>query len=171
MGVLVIIFDFDQTLVDTSPVEHLRAQRAWGAVMAQANKLPVYEGITPLIVELASRQVPLAIVTKSPDMVPKHFVRTHKWPIDIVLGYHQIRNRKPHPEGLLMALNRAGVEAQHAVHIGDQAEDTEAARAAGITAIGVHWGLSDCGALEASAPDALFGTVTLLRDYLLQRFA
>ena len=30
-----IIFDFDQTLVDTSPVEALRAARRWKDVMAQ----------------------------------------------------------------------------------------------------------------------------------------
>lgn len=103
-----IIFDFDQTLVDTSSVEDLRAARNWKAVMAQASKLPVYEGINELIQELHEAGQKIAIVTKSPDMVPKAFIKAHGWPIDIVVGYHQVKNRKPHPEGLLLAMSKAG---------------------------------------------------------------
>ncbi|NKL24238.1 HAD hydrolase-like protein [Rhizobium leguminosarum] len=102
-----VIFDFDQTLVDTSSVEHLRAARNWKAVMAQASKLPVYDGINELIQELHNAGQTIAIVTKSPDMVPKAFIKAHGWPIDIVVGYHHVKNRKPHPEGLLLAMSKS----------------------------------------------------------------
>ena len=104
----VVIFDFDLTLVDTKPVETLRAARNWNAVMARASGLQVYNGIHELLADLDAKQQTLAIVTKSPDMVPRHFVERHRWPIHIVLGYHQVRRRKPDPEGLLLAMQRAG---------------------------------------------------------------
>jgi len=121
-----IIFDFDQTLVDTSSVEPLRAARRWKDLMAQAPKLRVYDGVAELLTALHGKGQRLAIVTKSPDMVPKAFIRQHKWPIDIVVGYHQVKKRKPDPEGLLCAMQQAGESPEDTLHVGDQPEDTEA---------------------------------------------
>lgn len=162
-----IIFDFDLTLVDTKPMEALRRARNWDAVMAHASGLEVYDGIHELLADLDARQQTLAIVTKSPDMVPRYFVERYQWPIRIVLGYHQVRRRKPDPEGLLLAMQRAGAEPEGTFHVGDQPEDTEAARAAGVTAIGAGWGIADTRELAASKPDRLFRRVREIREYLL----
>ncbi|MER9545242.1 HAD hydrolase-like protein [Mesorhizobium sp. M0437] len=160
-----IIFDFDQTLVDTSSVEHLRAAGNWKAVMAQAAKLPVYDGINELIQELHEAGQTIAIVTKSPDMVPRAFIKAHGWPIDIVVGYHHVKNRKPHPEGLLLAMSKAPAASDVSYHVGDQAHDTEASRGAKVVAVGSAWGCSDMSELEASKPDVLFSSVAALRKY------
>lgn len=161
----VVIFDFDLTLVDTGPVEARREARQWGAVMARVPGLDVYDGIHELLSDLHSRDQTLAIVTKSPDMVPKAFVERHGWPIDIVVGYHQVRRRKPDPEALLLAMRRAGTDPDDTFHVGDQPEDTEAARAANVMAIGAGWGLADTAPLEASRPDRLFVSVETLRRF------
>jgi HAD superfamily hydrolase (TIGR01549 family) len=163
-----IIFDFDQTLVDTSPVEALRAARRWRDVMAQAPRLKVYDGVGELLQALKQREQHLAIVTKSPDMVPKAFIEQHKWPIDIVVGYHQVRKRKPDPEGLLLAMKQAGAAPDKTFHVGDQPEDTEASRAAKVAAIGSAWGLLDLAALEASKPDRIFKSVDELKTFLMK---
>ena len=163
-----IIFDFDLTLVNTRPVEAFRAARNWKAVMDRAAELEVYEGISDLLRELHAREQVLAIVTKSPDMVPRAFIRQHKWPIDIVVGYHQVKRRKPDPEGLLLAMKKAGEVAENTFHVGDQPEDTEASRAANVIAIGAGWGLPDTSRLEASGPDHLFMTVPELQEFLLK---
>lgn len=162
-----IIFDFDQTLVDTGPVEALRAQKNWRGVMARIGELTVYPGISELLNCLRENGDTLAIVTKSPDMVPKAFVRAHDWPIDIVVGYHAVSRRKPDPEGLLLAMQRARASADRTFHVGDQAEDTLAARAAGVTALGSLWGIRDRADLTASAPDALFTAVADLHAFLV----
>lgn len=99
-----IIFDFDLTLVDTQPVEALRAARCWRSVMDRAPGLEVYDGNHQLIWQLDAYGETLAIVTKSPDMVPRFFVKEHKWPIGIVLGYHQVKRWKPDPEALILAM-------------------------------------------------------------------
>ncbi len=163
-----VIFDFDLTLVDTQPVEILRKARRWGSVMAQAPKLKVYDGIHKLIRDLDACDETLAIVTKSPDMVPRFFVKQYKWPVDIVLGHHQVNRRKPDPEALLMAMRKAGAKPGDTFHVGDQPEDTEASRAAGVTAIGAGWGLTDIGDLTESKPDHLFISVEELRVFLVE---
>jgi HAD superfamily hydrolase (TIGR01549 family) len=164
----VIIFDFDMTLVDTEPVEALRAARKWPAVMAQAPRLKVYDGINELLRELHKRGQPLAILTKSPDMVPKAFIKRHKWPIDIVIGYHQVQRRKPDPEGLILAMAQAGSKPKDTFHVGDQPEDTAASRAANVVAIGSAWGIADLSALKASKPDHIFKTVAAFQSFLIK---
>jgi phosphoglycolate phosphatase-like HAD superfamily hydrolase len=160
-----IIFDFDQTLVDTSPVEHLRAERRWKDVMARLSGLEVYPGIDELLNDLHASGKLLAIVTKSPSMVPKWFIDRQGWPVDVLIGYHDVKFRKPHPEGILTALAKGKSAAADSYHVGDQVQDTEAARAAEVAAIGVTWGIKNDADLIASKPDEVFKTVAELRGY------
>lgn len=57
---------------------------------------------------------------------------------------------KPHPAMLLAALEETGVEAEHAVMIGDTSFDMDMAKAAGIRAIGVTWGYHSVEKLHAA---------------------
>ena len=71
---IIFDFDFDLTLVDTSPIAHLREKRQWNAVNAKLSELKVYDGINEMLNELNERSQKLAIVTKSPDMAPRYFI-------------------------------------------------------------------------------------------------
>lgn len=133
--------------------------------MSKVATLPVYEGIDQLLVDLDKNGHALAIVTKSPDMVAKWFIKNRDWPISIVVGYHDVKRRKPDPEGLLLAMSKAGATPDQTYHVGDQAQDTEAARAACVVAIGAVWGIGDQSELAASNPDHLFQTVSELDDF------
>ena len=64
-------------------------------------------------------------------------------------------NRKPHPEALLLALERMGVAPGRAAYVGDSPEDVEMARAAGVRAVGVPGRFPNREALAASRPDLL----------------
>jgi HAD superfamily hydrolase (TIGR01549 family) len=65
------------------------------------------------------------------------------------------RHRKPHPEALLLALERLAVAPAEAAYVGDSPEDVEMARAAGARAVGVPGGFPNREALVASRPDVL----------------
>jgi HAD superfamily hydrolase (TIGR01549 family) len=65
------------------------------------------------------------------------------------------RRRKPHPEALLLALERLAVAPAEAAYVGDSPEDVEMARAAGVRAVGVPGGFPNREALVASRPDVL----------------
>ena len=162
-----IIFDFDQTLVDTSSLEHLRRNRNWAAVHQGMRALEPYEGITTLLNSLVEVSQKIAIVTNSPVAVPQRFSERQKWPLDCIIGFHDVRRRKPYPDSLLLALERCGEKPMGSYHIGDRAQDTEAARAAGIVAIGAGWGSLEFDILRQSQPDELFMSVADLREFLL----
>ena len=135
--------------------------------MARVPELEVYDGMHELLFDLNAKGQTLAIVTKSPDMVPRHFVRRYRWPIGIVIGYHQVSRRKPDPEALVLAMREAGANRDQTFHVGDQPEDTEASRRAGIVAIGAAWGSADVRLLRASNPDHLFTSVQECREFLV----
>jgi pyrophosphatase PpaX len=59
---------------------------------------------------------------------------------DVVVGGDEAARNKPAPDPLLLALERLGESPERAVYVGDSPFDMAAARAAGMTAIGVTWG-------------------------------
>ena len=136
--------------------------------MSKTAGLKVYAGINELLSKLNRQGQTLAIVTMSPDMVPRALIKQHEWPIDIVVGFHQVKRHKPDPECLILAMKKVGATHQDTFHIGDKPEDTEASRAANVTAIGAGWGLTDVRPLRASEPDHLFMSVSELEDFLLK---
>jgi len=66
---------------------------------------------------------------------------------------------KPHPEPLLEAARRLGVQAAECLYVGDDLRDVQAGRAAGMTTVAVHWGyLGEGDAIEAWGADHLVQT-------------
>jgi pyrophosphatase PpaX len=59
---------------------------------------------------------------------------------DVVVGGDETTEHKPHPAPLLLALERMGAEPRDAAYVGDSPFDMQAAKAAGLYAIGVSWG-------------------------------
>jgi len=85
----------------------------------------------------------------------------------VVVCAEDIVRRKPHPEALLLALQRLGLEPAAAAYVGDSPEDVEMAKAAGVRAVGVPGGFPNRDALLASAPDLLASSVLSAVDALL----
>jgi len=63
--------------------------------------------------------------------------------------------RKPHPEPLLLALQRMRLGAAEAVYVGDSPEDVQMAQAAGVRTVGIPGGFPNREALAAARPDVL----------------
>lgn len=58
---------------------------------------------------------------------------------DAVFADEDVRDGKPHPEGIVAALAALGVRPEEAVYVGDSPSDLAAARAAGVAFAGVLW--------------------------------
>ena len=84
-----------------------------------------------------------------------------------LVGAGDTRQRKPHPEPLLLALDRIGVRPEQAAYVGDSPEDIHMARAAGVYSVGIPGGFPNQQALRASAPDALLPDLAAAVDHLL----
>jgi pyrophosphatase PpaX len=104
--------------------------------------ISVCAGMDVVLDELKDRGHRLGIVTAKRRLtVDLAFARI---PIehlfDTVVGGDETAEHKPHPAPLLLALERMGARKEDAVYVGDSPFDMQAAKAAGLYAIGVSWG-------------------------------
>ncbi len=83
----------------------------------------------------------------------------------VVVGFEDVSNYKPHPEGVELALKRLGAGLRETLMVGDSTADIGAAKAAGCWSCHATWGRSvvgdpqgDLGAdMVAETPEALSG--------------
>jgi HAD superfamily hydrolase (TIGR01549 family) len=144
------------------------ADSRWLAHFAE-EQIALIDGVHEALSDLTARDVAAAIVTSgSRDRVTRelhsHGVARHIR--ESVFG-NDVASKKPHPEALLLCIERLGVAACEAVYIGDSPEDVAMAKAAGVYSIAIPGGYPNREALAAAAPDAMAPT---LRDAVRMLF-
>ena len=72
---------------------------------------------------------------------------------EVLIGADDVENPKPHPEPVLLALERLGVEPDAAIYVGDSTHDMASGRAAGVRTAAAMWGPFEREDLEPHAPD------------------
>ena len=87
----------------------------------------------------------------------------------VVLCAGDYRHHKPHPEPLLLALDRMDVSAAESVYVGDSPQDVLMARATGVFAVGIPGPFPNRELLLASAPELLAPSLGEAADALLLR--
>ena len=101
-----------------------------------------FDGVELTLETLRERGHRLGIVTaKRRSTVDLAFARlplAHLF--DVVVGGDETQRHKPDPEPLQLALARLEADPAEAAYVGDSPYDMQAARAAGVYAIGVTWG-------------------------------
>jgi pyrophosphatase PpaX len=109
------------------------------------DELEAFDGIEHVLTTLKEEGRTLGLVTaKRRGTVDLAFARL---PIehyfDVVVAGDETELHKPDPAPLLLALERvdADADADDAAYVGDSPYDMQAARAAGMHAVGVTWGL------------------------------
>jgi HAD superfamily hydrolase (TIGR01549 family) len=130
------------------------ADERWLAFFAE-EKNELIDGAGELLAELTSRGIASGIVTSGGrDRVTRelhgHGLMSHF--AHCVFG-SDVTNKKPHPEGLLLCLDRLGVQPEDAVYVGDSPEDVTMARTAGVFSVAVPGGYPNREALLAIGPD------------------
>lgn len=116
------------------------------------NLVQAFPGMTELLTSLRSQGHSIAVVTsKLRDEARADLLDTAMHGlVDILVSFEDSTEHKPHPGPLIQALDSLG--ATRGVGIGDLPTDITAARAAGLSAIGVGWGYGSVDALlEAGA--------------------
>ncbi len=72
--------------------------------------------------------------------------------MDVLIAAEDVANPKPHPEPVLLALERLGVEPAEAIYVGDSVHDMESGRGAGVRTAAALWGPFTRSQLEHTAP-------------------
>lgn len=129
-------FDFIGETVDM-PV--IMDEKAKAYLALAADQLTPYPGVIELIQDLATREVPLALVTGSlgaeAEATLKAFALTGLF--QAVIAAEDIIHSKPHPEGYLKGARALGVAPEDCVVIEDAPKGVDAARAAGMRCVAV----------------------------------
>ena len=89
--------------------------------------------------------------------------------IDVLIHCESGYGAKPSPEPVLAAVRLLGEKQETCCFIGDSVHDIMAAKAAGITAIGVTWGCATAEQLCGAGADIICDTVDQLTELLLKR--
>jgi pyrophosphatase PpaX len=130
--------------------------------------LKLYDGILRLLDRLQQADTKLGLVTsKSRHTTQMAFDLTgiERYFAASVCADESPRN-KPFPDPILLCLEQLGVSPADAAYVGDSPADVQAARASGVVAVAVAWGVFDVATLAAEKPDRVVHTITELAQVL-----
>ncbi len=133
------------------------------------SELKAFPGMLDLLQRLDDEGRRLGIVSaKRQDVVELAFEALGFGGVmDVVVGSDGAPRGKPHPDQILVALERLGAEPDETAYVGDAPFDVAAAKAAGVHAICVTWGgIHARERMEAEGPDAVVDTAEQLYDVL-----
>jgi pyrophosphatase PpaX len=130
--------------------------------------LKLYDGILNLLDGLLKADVRLGLVTsKSRHTTQMAFDLTGiESYFDASVCCDESPSNKPDPDPILFCLDQLGAAPAGSAYVGDSPSDIQAAKAAGVTAIGVTWGVFPAPVLEAEKPDILVHTISELAEVL-----
>lgn len=134
-----VLFDLDQTLVDSSRLEDLRNTRQWAKVLQSLNLINFDANLGELLNILSNSGVKIGIITNSPGNYAESVLRKFQIPFHSLVAYHDVAKRKPDPESFFKTLSKFNLTPDKAVSIGDQDNDILASKRANICAVGVKW--------------------------------
>lgn len=136
-----IIFDLDDTIINTSQIKHLR-RNPWSNCYENipTKTFEIFdENLSNLIMD---KNFKIGIVTNSPRPYATRVLSHHKFKYDNLICFHDCDKRKPHPAPLLKCASNLGINPSNIISIGDNVNDIVASKEAGMTTIGVTWGES-----------------------------
>ncbi|QDQ00072.1 pyrophosphatase PpaX [Lysinibacillus fusiformis] len=157
-----------QTFSDITPGEEdemIANYRTWN-MLHHDELVTEYPDVVSTLEQLKSMGIKLAIVsTKRNEMIDRGLSilgATHLF--EIRIGSNDVKNVKPDPEPVLLALERLGLTKEEAIMIGDNSHDIEAAHNAGVRAAGVAWSIRGAQYLQQFNPEYLLQGMSDLFD-------
>ena len=151
---------------ENSTVEELLgAYRTFNVLNHDALARP-FEGTREVLTELRRRGYSIAVVTSKGRELGLRGLKLCSLDdlLDSAIFLEDTTVHKPHPEPILVALERLNTTADAAVYVGDSRHDIIAARAAGVRTVGALWGPLPRTDLEREGPSFVAGSITDLLE-------
>lgn len=146
-----VIFDLDQTLVDSSHLDILRKSRDWKKIQALIPTIKEFPNVSKFLRILKENNIKVAIVTSSPKSYSQSIISYFKWEIDLVIGFHDVvPNIKPSPKGYEIVLNLLELNKLKTIVVGDRKNDIIPANSIGLNSIFCKYGNTDKDFIESS---------------------
>lgn len=149
-----LIFDLDQTLIDSRLAEAKRKARQWRLVYPLISKFTTYDGMADVLGKLRVNEIPYCIVTTSPSIYCQKVCTAWDIHPSYMVCYHDVPHSqlKPHPASMLKAIHLLGVEPPDILSFGDRDIDILASNSAGVSSVACLWGTDDKARLLAAKP-------------------
>lgn len=149
----------ERALDDPSKASSIKAhfKEAYLARLTQTTRL--YEGIESMLSALSAHSIPTMIATNKPSFFANKIIDALgilKMGPCAVACADEVEHRKPNPQVVQLALDRANVfvEPSRVYYVGDMPVDVQTARNFGCYSVGVLWGFNP-DALRTAQPDAV----------------
>ena len=142
VGIIRNVFDMDEAHPDFEPT---RQELLAFYKDNLADKTQPFNGITALLNELGTQQIPWGIVTNKPEFYTLAILEQlplSPTPATIICPDH-VKKIKPDPEAISLACLELGVRPEDTVYIGDHLRDIQAGLSAGTTTIAAAYGYID----------------------------
>ncbi len=172
MTVQAVIFDLDDTLLDTSALLAARDRRDWRSVfsrLAEARPFEVKKGemaVARLPAAAKQRGLAVGMYTQSPQSYATELMKAHRIRVDQIVSGSDRYPSKPDPTGLIAVARLLQVECKRCIYVGDSVGDFGAAAAAGMASVGVAWSRKVPAAWRDGWPDVAIDRPSLLLDLL-----
>ncbi|MDT5211481.1 MAG: hypothetical protein QOF67_3896 [Mycobacterium sp.] len=125
-------------------------------------------GVRELLEAVDKRGLQIVLATSAPDdelSILREVLASDDL-VSAVTSSNDVDTAKPEPDIVGVALERAGVDVEHAVFVGDTVWDVEACKRAGVPTIAVLSGGVSRGELETAGAQAVFDNPRDLCDHL-----
>jgi HAD superfamily hydrolase (TIGR01509 family) len=141
-----VIFDLDDTLLDSSALRYARDRRDWRTVYGGLDRVVAFTtrhrgeiAVTSLPQAARKRGLKVGILTHSPDRYAGELLRAHGIRVDAMVTGSDGYPPKPDPAGLRAVAAALGIAPRECLYVGDSVGDFGAAAAAGMYSVGVAW--------------------------------
>lgn len=162
-----LIFDLDQTLINSSIAEAHRNRRDWRGANSLIPQMEVYDGIAEILAYVQQKGIKAAIVTSSPSNYCNRIVQHHQWLFPVVVCFHDTNRHKPNPDPILLAIEKLGNPPVSEIYsLGDTDTDIIASKRAGVKSVACLWGSNNASALSAAEPDLSFNSPHEVIEFL-----
>ena len=128
-----------------------------------------FSGIEPVLAWLEQHHIAWGIVTNKPERFCLPILDALNWHrrCSTLICPDHVQQRKPDPEGLLLACEQLGTAPAQCVYIGDHSRDIEAGRNAGMTTIAARYGYIDSEQpIDQWQADQIIDSATELLNWL-----
>lgn len=128
----------------------------------------LYPGVMDVLFALRKARIKMGIATQKVEKITFGIIdqlQIREF-FPVVIGPESVQNRKPHPESLLLILDRLGSRAEHALMVGDTPADIQAGKAAGVGTVAVGYGYGGKEELSDTKPDYMIDCLVDLLDII-----
>jgi HAD superfamily hydrolase (TIGR01549 family) len=144
-AVCAIVFDLDETLLDTSMLREDRAPGRRDRLAARLDEALTYEDQESIVqaadlpATVKSLGFPVGILTHGPRWYAERLLDAFEIPYDALVTGSERYPNKPDPTSLRAIASELGVAVEECVMVGDDAGDVGAGQNAGALSVGVAW--------------------------------